>query len=512
MTELRGLFAYPSGPTAIGSTLRSALELLRLEGVSQRLKTWEENDIPGRFVVDPVLSQIDEGNVLIADITRLNFNVTFEIGYAIGRGKRIALIKNSSLTGSEELIRQVGIFDTLGYQSYSNSSELANFLRNLIDLRPLAISETINTSAPVYLLLPRVKTDIEIRTIARIKKARLFFRTFDPEERPRLSASDAIENVAQSHGVLTLLLPKDRIDASVHNFRAAFVAGIALGLEKELLILQYGDDPVPLDYQDLVRSFRFPSQIDEAVAAFSPAISARFQSGAPALISEPQTLLERLNLGASAAENELQELGYYFLETDEFHRTLRGEIKIVAGRKGSGKTALFSQIRDNLREDKANVVLDLKPEGFQLLKFKERVLDYLAEGTKEHTVTAFWEYLLLLEICQKLLVKDRSVHMRDQRLYAPYRKLADTYYQDDFISEGDFAERMLKLKDRIADDFGSTFENGEQKQILESGQITQLLYQHDVARLRLDVIEYLRFKKSLWILFDNLDKGWPPWH
>ncbi|MGI8734583.1 MAG: P-loop ATPase, Sll1717 family [Pyrinomonadaceae bacterium] len=305
------------------------------------------------------------------------------------------------------------------------------------------------------------------------------------------------------------MLAKERVDAVVHNFRAAFVAGLALGLEKELLLLQSGDDPVPLDYQDLVRPFRFPNQIDEAVASFSPAISARFQLAAPPLITEPKTLLERLNLGASAAENELQELGYYFLETDEFRRTLRGEIKI--GRKGSGKTAVFAQIRDNIREDKRNVVLDLKPEGFQLLKFKERVLDYLEEGTKEHTVTAFWEYLLLLEICHKLLAKDRSLHMRDQRLYAPYRKLADTYYQDDFISEGDFAERMQKLKDRIADDFGATFKDEHQKRILETGEITELLYKHDVARLRSDVMEYLEFKSSLWILFDNLDKGWPPY-
>lgn len=157
MIELQGLFAYPSRPAAIGSTLLSALESLRLEGIGQGLTSWEENDIPGKFIVDPVLSQIDDGNILIADITRLNFNVTFEIGYAIGRGKRVALIKNSSLTGSEELIRQVGIFDTLGYKNYSNSSQLANFLRNVTDLRPLTISETINTAAPVYLFFQRLK-------------------------------------------------------------------------------------------------------------------------------------------------------------------------------------------------------------------------------------------------------------------------------------------------------------------------------------------------------------------
>lgn len=509
MAELNGLLAYPSRPTTIGSVIHSTLEIVRAEGIDE-LATWEENDIPGRFIVEPILAKIDEGNILIADITRLNFNVTFEIGYAIGCSKRVALIKNSALTGSDQLIREVGIFDTLGYKNYSNSGELASFLRGLSDLEPLPLPETINTAAPVYLVLPKLKTDIEIRTIARIKKARLRFRAFDPEEQGRMGAGEAIDNVGESHGIVSFVLPNDRVDAEVHNARAAFVAGLALGMEKELLLLQNGEEPVPLDYRDLVNSFRFPTQIDEAVATFSPAISARFQSTAPVVVAEPKTLLERLNLGASAAENELQELGYYFLETDEFHRALRGEVKVVSGRKGSGKTALFAQLRDNLREDRKNVILDLRPEGFQLLKFKERVLDYLQEGTKEHTITAFWEYLLLLEICHKLLEKDRSVHMRDQRLYEPYRKLADTYYQDDFVSEGDFAERMIKLKQRIAEDFGASFEESARKHTLETGEITELLYKHDVAKLRADVTAYLEFKSSLWILFDNLDKGWPP--
>jgi hypothetical protein len=510
MPQLNGLIAYPSTPNTIGIGLHSTLEILRTEGVGTQLAAWEENDIPGRFIVGPVLSRIDDGNVLVADVTRLNFNVTFEVGYAIGRRKRAILVKNLALTGSDELIREVGIFDTLGFKSYSNSRELATYLTELNDFASLTIPESINTAAPIYLVLPKVKTDAEIRTISRIKKARLRFRAFDPDEQGRLGAGEAIENVSQSHGVVTFLLSRDRIDARVHNIRAAFIAGLTLGMEKELLLLQHGEEPVPLDYRDLVKAFRFPTQIDEAVADFSPRISARLQSAGPVIISEPQTLLERINLGASSAENELQELGNYFLETDEFRRTLRGEVRVLAGRKGSGKTALFAQLRDKLRQDRSRVILDLRPEGFQLLKFKDRVLDYLEEGTKEHTITAFWEYLLLLEVCYKLLEKDQSVHLRDQRLYGPYRKLADTYYQDDFVSEGDFAERMLKLTQRISDDFGASLQSIGEKRLLKSGEITELLYKHDMAALREDVITYLEFKSALWILFDNLDKGWPP--
>jgi hypothetical protein len=510
MSQLNGLIAYPSSPASIGLGLQATLKILRSQGVAE-LSTWEENDIPGRFIVEPILSRIEEGNVLVADTTRVNFNVTFEIGYAIGRRKRVFLVRNSALTSSDKLMREVGIFDTLGYRAYSNSQELATYLAGLTDLAPLPIDESINNTAPVYLVLPKMKTDAEIRAISRIKKARLRFRAFDPEEEGRLSAVEAIENISQSHGVITFVLSDDRVDAKVQNTRAAFVAGLAFGLEKELLILQHGDDPVPLDYRDLVRSFRFPEQIDEAIADFSPAISARLQSAAPVVVSEPQTLLARLNLGASSAENELQELGNYFLETDEFRRTLRGEVKVVSGRKGSGKTALFAQLRDKLRQDRSKVILDLRPEGFQLLKFKERVLDYLEEGTKEHTITAFWEYLLLLEIAYKLLEKDRSLHMRDQRLYGPYRRLADIYYQEDFGgSEGDFAERMLKLTQRISDDFGASLGSDRNKRLLKTGEITELLYKHNVGALREDIIQYLEFKSALWILFDNLDKGWPP--
>ena len=44
------------------------------------------------------------------------------------------------------------------------------------------------------------------------------------------------------------------------------------------------------------------------------------------------------------------------LKTDQFERTVRGEANLVVGRKGSGKTALFIQVRDKIRFDKRNVV------------------------------------------------------------------------------------------------------------------------------------------------------------
>src|SRR5690606_16053082 len=210
MPRFTGFVAYPSKPIDIASPIQGALTALRSDPSGPSLRSWEENDIAGRFIVTPILSQIDEADVLVADITCLNFNVIFEIGYPIGRRKRAYLIRNSALVGSDELVRQVGIFDTLGYRTYSNSSELTAILKGVVDAEPLPIPEGINAAAPVYLVMPRQKTDKEIRLRSRLKKARQTFRSFDPEEVGRLTAGDAIENVAQSHGVIVPLLSKHR--------------------------------------------------------------------------------------------------------------------------------------------------------------------------------------------------------------------------------------------------------------------------------------------------------------
>lgn len=508
---ISGLVAYPSEPADIGQTIRRCLETIQQYERFRQLTSWEENDIPGRFIATSVLNHIESGSIFIADITRLNFNVVFEIGYAIGCKKRAFIVRNNNIRPDSDIIRQVGIFDTLGYEIYNDSNSLKSLIAEIVDFTPIRFDDnSTNSKAPVYILLPQNKGDIETHLIARIKKARLFYRSFDPDEQGRLSASEAIENVASSHGVVIPLLSNYYNDAEVHNFRAAFVAGLTQGMRKPLLLLQSADDPIPLDYRDLVRRFKFPDQIDDYIAEFAISVTESLQSKQPSIVSEPSTFLTRLTLGASAAENEFQELGNYYLETDEFRRAMRGEVQIVLGRKGAGKTALFFQLRDRLRSDKKNVVLDLKPEGFQLIKFKEQVLDYLEEGTREHTITAFWEYLILLEICHKLLQNDKSLHLRNHKLYDPYQKLAGTYDSDEYVSEGDFSERMLRLTQRIAEDFSSSIESPTDRLRLTSQEITQSLYKHDIGSLCSQLVSYLQHKQSLWILFDNLDKGWPP--
>lgn len=200
-------------------------------------------------------------------------------------------------------------------------------------------------------------------------------------------------------------------------------------------------------------------------------------------------------------------LDSYFLATDQFSKALRGEVNLVIGRKGAGKTALFIQMRDKLRSDKRNVVLDLKPEGYQLLKLKEDILAHLTQGASHHLVTAFWEYLILLEITYKLLEKDQIAHKFNHEIRDLYIELDRTYRTEGYSVEGDFSERLLALSQRISQDYGQRYGNSDGTK-LSTDQVTQLVYSHDVRKLRAQVSTYLKHKQGVWVLFDNLDKGW----
>jgi hypothetical protein len=501
-----GFVAYGSMPETVGQTIDAALQLYSARQAAGRFASWRENDIAGRFLIVPILENIATCQCLVADISAPNFNVTYEIGYTIGVGKRVVLIKNKSVKSDEGELRRVGIFDTLGYLTYENSDDLYRILLELKDFTSINTVTPLNSGAPVYILQLPFNTDAQGRIIARIKRARIRFRSFDPAEQARLAALEAIESVASSYGVVVPLAPKTMVDATIHNLRAAFVAGLAHGMSRPLCLIQGGEDPVPLDYRDFVQSYRHPKQIDEIIERFGLEVTDALQAQARTGRAKVG-LLASLDMGSSTAENEFVTLGEYYVQTDEFRRALRGEARIVVGRKGSGKTAVFAQVRDHIRSDQKQIVLDLKPEGYQLLKFKEQILDLLEGGTQEHTITAFWEYLLLLETAYKTLEKDRYVHLRDNVLYAPYQALARAYKEDSYSQEGDFSERMLRLVEKISENFQTQYPNPKNMRLTRK-QVTEFLYLHDIHTLRTEVEKYLKLKKGLWILFDNLDKGW----
>ena len=502
---MKAFFAYPSTEGDVVRAVHDAKKQLLITRAELAVQLWEENDISGRPLTDPIFQHIAEADMVFADVTVMNFNVTFEIGYSVGLGKRVHLVRDGNIARESALITRIGIFDTLGFETYTEGASLAALLQKSQPEKALPLNKTLNTKTPVYVLNTPQSNAAMLAIVGRVKKARLGFKSFIPQEESRLSAIKAVDDVAACLGAIVPLLPKAFVDAEVHNIRAAFVAGLAYALGKATLILQAIDGPAPLDVRDMVKTYSNQDDIAEHIAELALDVTERLQADDP-LPMPKGNFLSELTIGDAIAENEFQTLGDYYLRTDQFGRASRGEVNLVVGRKGAGKTALFSQLRNEKRANVSNIVVDLKPEGYQLIRLKEDVLDYLAEGARTHLITALFEYVLYLEICYKLLEKDRTRYLRDNRLYEPYLRLQSVYQSGD-AGEGDFSERLLSISRSLVDAFKQRF--GKQaEQRLTSAQVTELVHKHNIREVREALSSYLEFKDSVWILFDNLDKGW----
>lgn len=498
--------AYSSRDSELAGLIAEAVERTNALPIGKRFEPWIFNDVPGAPIISEVLEKIETSAFIVADITYLNLNVLYEVGFAIGRNKRVFLVRHRDIPGDRELAKSAGIFDTLGYFEFSTSEELKDRLSAYIDGSPLQSVAALDQKAPVYIVEPPTRGDAVTLMISRLKKTGFKYRSFNPTEDARLSAVDAIQQVYASSGVAVMLQDEKVVGADVNNIRALFVVGLADGLLKPRLLFAPNGHDAPIDVRDTVTWFRHPGDITRAIAEFCPRIVDYLTQSDPHA-QAPASPLSALRMGDPTAENEMATLDLYYLKTDQYQRALRGEVNLVVGRKGSGKTALFVSVRDKIRAHKQNIVVDLKPEGYQLLKIKEDILTYLTDGARHHLITAFWEYLILLEVAYKMLEKDRPTYRFNHEIYDLYMELERVYSSTASVSEGDFSERLLVLSQRLATEYKAKH-GQEPEHSLTSDDVTELVYSHDIKALRERVSTYLEKKNSVWILFDNLDKGW----
>ena len=152
------------------------------------------------------------------------------------------------------------------------------------------------------------------------KKSYFRFRTFDSRELPRLSLHEAYRQVLSAITVVAHLIDPERIGATAHNARAAFVCGMALAAGKHVLMLQEGSNPQPIDYRDIIISYEEPSIIPLYVEKIVRLTADTFQSIEASQIPLPKGLLERIDIGDVAAENEIQTLSSYFVKTPQFQQ------------------------------------------------------------------------------------------------------------------------------------------------------------------------------------------------
>jgi hypothetical protein len=111
-------------------------------------------------------------------------------------------------------------------------------------------------------------------------------------------------------------------------------------------------------------------------------------------------LLKELSFGARVAEDETAELAGYFVETDQWTRIARGEIDVVRGEKGAGKSAIYSLLmakEDEFFDRRILLVAGEKPRGTPV--FKDLVAD---PPTSEAEFIGLWKLYILTLIARRM--------------------------------------------------------------------------------------------------------------
>lgn len=101
--------AFPSQRQAVQDAIEIAAE--KCSNSLIQLKPWPKMATIGLKIDDLIRDEIEGVDVLAADITYPNFNVYYEIGFAIARGKPIIPLVNASIEGSADSIQKLGLFD-----------------------------------------------------------------------------------------------------------------------------------------------------------------------------------------------------------------------------------------------------------------------------------------------------------------------------------------------------------------------------------------------------------------
>jgi hypothetical protein len=471
--------------------------------------TWEDLHVQGKILIEAITRKIDASDALFAEVSDLNFNVLFEAGYALTRNKQLWLGLDETDTEALRNWKDIGILSTVGRVDYSGSAD--SLAAQCIGAEPVNLDEPTLLETLLVGGRSRQAEAVFAPTMPTKFQAAISLESF-LERQSHLTILGAgddlglapldfyVKEIYRSSAAVLHLLAPNRIRAREHNARASFLAGIAYGFSIPLLMVVEEGFESPLDYRDLLFVYDSTSELLEHVRTWldslpKPAGSNK-RLGRLALDIE----LPIRSFGQYVAEYEREELTDYFVETSEFRSILAGDAKVFVGRKGTGKTATMSQAVIELRRDRRNLVVPVKPSAYELAGLIELVHGLDSESQSEYLMLSLWNYLLYTEIAVRT-VKHASEKPAgtgtDTQLPALTRELDELGIDID----DDLSTRLERAINQLTAD--KRRENEPLQQF-----VGRRLRLHKLGHLRELVLRTLRDFDRVAVLIDNLDKAW----
>jgi hypothetical protein len=512
----RVFVAYPSRPELRREAVSAAAEKIgRLGDVTVR--PWEDLHVGGRIVIDVILREIETTDGGLYELTDLNPNVLFELGYAVGKKKSVFPVINNAVEHAVAHWQETRILDAVGYVGYTNSDDIfAAFTQERPDLRQQSvfdesIAPTLRPAGtPSVFYISSLHTDDASGAITRIVRDEasrgIRLAIADPRETGVQPLTWYAQQIYDAVAALIHFESPENRDAWLHNARCAFVGGLAQGMSKPLLMLAPEDYSAPFDYRDLLYVYASANEAStrathwlnrelDATRIYLAGVAADQRR------RDLATELKTLRLGEPVAENEAGDLDAYFVETPFYRDVLAERTGIYVGRRGTGKTATMLEAARQLSVDRRNLVCTITPSDYQIETLARLISDYHERDTRGYVIEAIWVYLLLTEVALAV-VRDISSRPAGVQPNAPEWELAAFLEGPGSALKADFDIRL----ERAIRKLNAVEPQRSVEQERES--IVEALYRDEMGEIRRLVEASLVNRSRVAILIDNLDRAW----
>lgn len=399
--------------------IRKAISSFNQHQNTYELKSWEDYDKTAPINIE-VLNAIDTSSIFVCDITHFNHNVVFELGYAIGKNRKVLILLNENISNACDRYNNF-ILKNIRYTSFTNNKDItaalqkkkykADLLSDFINLG----KEHVNT-IDIFYIQSKHKSESSLVLTDSIDKykniKKLSIVTDDTHEVSYKPIEWYMSNIYKTKALIIHMVGSSIKDSVNINCSNSFWAGLALGLGTEVFLAAPSKYKAPLDYYDILVQYSDPINLVESVSSW---LDNRFVEASDFKLTQDEVHdlnLLTLGVGCEVAEQENDTLLSYFVETAAYHAALNLQKSIIIGRKGSGKSAINIKLIDELKKEQQYYLVALKPQSDELLEDLE-LSDIFNSPTSKYTFFInIWTIVilsrLLLSISNKILLKDKN--------------------------------------------------------------------------------------------------------
>ncbi|MDR2865739.1 MAG: hypothetical protein LBV68_09035 [Spirochaetaceae bacterium] len=409
-------FAYEDGhPDNQDAIARSAEEYNKYQK-TYAVTRWEDLRISGNIIGRKIFEAIKECDKFACDLTYLNHNVLFELGYAIAQKKVLKIFLNPNIIDAKKNYADLKILKTIGYTTFSTSKEILKEFQNpKIDDECVLIEkiipdyEKIKIENELFFINIKNKNQAALDVDELLKLLSIKFISNYENEISYQTLVWYLNAILKSKIILLHMVGNDKTDYKATNAEYSLYADLSYGLGKELLMLAPAPFHAPIDYTDILIEYSSSEDCTNKVEKWLKTHLKNTDNNEKleiSNISENKELnLLRLGIGLGVAEEDGLISSEIFVETDAYNAALkRGKI-IIIGRKGTGKTEIFLRLQEDLLNDKNCYNIIIKPDSDEMLSNVELSTLYNNDRSKKAFLSTVWQYV----ICSKIFlqIKDR---------------------------------------------------------------------------------------------------------